>query len=212
MKMPAIALFACLTACTATTGLEVSGQAALGQIGHVGPTLDQARRDFLGGGGPLGGSFATIPVDYSQGGNLVGTLALVRSDVLTGNLHLQSRIYAEHSTVAARLPNGLGVFTDPMKAAMWANGVGAQVSLGRDLTLPGGQQAQLAAGLGVSRVQSRVHLQSALIDLRATTRITLPYASLTARYAPVKWPDLQADIRAYSTDQVELRLGLVQSW
>jgi hypothetical protein len=212
MKFPAAALIACLAACNATTGVQVSGQAALGQIGHVGPTLDQARRNFLGGGGPLGGSFATIPVDYSQGGNLVGTLALVRSDALTGNLHLRSRIYAEHSTVAVRLPNGLGVFTDPMKAAMWANGLGGDVSLGRDLTLPGGQQAQLAAGLGVSRVQSRVHLQSALIDLRATTRITLPYASLTARYAPVKGPDLQADIRAYSADQVELRLGLVQSW
>jgi hypothetical protein len=212
MKFPAAALIACLAACNATTGVQVSGQAALGQIGHVGPTLDQARRNFLGGGGPLGGSFATIPVDYSQGGNLVGTLALVRSDALTGNLQLQSRIYAEHSTVAVRLPNGLGVFTDPMKAAMWANGLGGDVSLGRDLTLPGGQQAQLAAGLGVSRVQSRVHLQSALIDLRATTRITLPYASLTARYAPVKGPDLQADIRAYSTDQVEVRLGLVQSW
>jgi hypothetical protein len=213
MKFPAAALIACLSACNATTGLEVSEQAALGQIGHVGPTLDQARRNFLGGGGgPLAGGFANILVDYSDGGSLAGTVALVRRDAMAGNLQVTSRLYAEHSTVMARLPDGLGVFTDPMKTAMWANGLGAEVAFGRSLTLPTGQQADLAAGLGLTHVQSKVHLQSALIDLRAVTRVTLPYLSLTARYAPVKGPDLRADIRAYSADQVEVRLGLVQSW
>lgn len=212
MKFPAVALAACLAACSPTTGLELSEQASLGQIGHVGPTLDQARRDFLGGGGPLGGSFSSVPVDYSDGGSLAGTVALVWSDALTANLHLTSRLYAEHSTVVARLPDGLGVFTDPMKTAIWANGLGAQLSLGRSQTLPGGQQTDLSAGLGLTRVHSRVHLQSALIDLRAETFVTLPYASLTGRYRPVKGPDLQADIRAYSADRVEVRLGLIQSW
>jgi hypothetical protein len=212
MKSPVLALIACLSACSDTTRLEVSEQAALGQIGHVATTLGQARRDFLGGGGPLGGSFSTIPVDYSGGGSLTGTVAVVRSDDLTSGLHLRSSLYAEHSTVRARLPDGLGVFTDPMQVAMWANGVGAELALGRSTTLPDGHKLTYAAGLGLTRVQSSVHLQSALIDLRATTLVTLPYASMSAQFAPVRGPDLHAGLRAFSADQVEVRLGLVQSW
>ena len=213
MKFPALALLVCLAACGDTTRLEVSQQAAMGQIGHVGTTLEQARRDFVGGsGGPFGGSLTDIPVDYSGGGSLVGTIAVVRSDNLTASLHLRSKLYAEHSTIRARLPDGLGVFTDPMQAAMWANGLGAEVTLARSLTWPGGQQTHVAAGLGLTRVTARVHLHSALIDLRSTTFAALPYASLSASYAPLKGPDLQADIRAFSADQVEFRLGLVQHW
>ena len=212
MKFPALALIVCLSACGDNTGFQVSEQAALGQIGPVGATLDRARRDFIGEGGPLGGSLTAIPVDYSDGGSFVGTLAVVRSDDLTENLRLASKVYAEHSTLRARLPDGLSVFTDPMQARIWANGLGAEVSLGRSLTWPGGRHADLAAGLGLSRISASVHLQSALIDLRSTTLVTLPYAVLSARYAPVKGPDLQADIRAFSLDRVEVRLGLVQSW
>ena len=213
MKSPVLALIVGLSACGDTTRLEVSEQVALGQIGPVGATLNQARRDFVGGGGgPFGGSLTDIPVDYSSGGSVVGTVAVVRSDDLMFDLHLGSKLFAEHGTVRARLSDGLGVFTDPMQVAMWANGVGAELSLGRMTTLSGGQIVDCSAGIGLTRVVSKVHLQSALLDLRATAAVTLPYATFTGRYRPVQGPDMLADIRVFSLGSIEARLGLVQSW
>jgi hypothetical protein len=211
MKVHIMALIAAVSACSAPPKLEVSGQAALGQIGYAGPVLDQAQRDFMGGGG-FPGFGGNEPVPY--GGAAAATLAVaaLRSDPLTPGLNLQSRAYAELGATTARLPQGLGVFTDPARVRMLATGLGADVMLERTRITPGGQRMTYAVGLGVTRTLAWVDVQSALIDRQSRVWLTQPYLSLATRTQRRSGLDLAADLRVFSGGGAELRLGVAQGW
>lgn len=213
MKTAALVLAGSLAACGDTTRFELSPQVALGQMGHVDNTLARARSDFLGEDpDPLLSGVSEVPVDYVGGGSLVTRIAIARADNLAPGVTLTSALFAEHSQIIARLPQGLGVFTDPMQVALWANAIGGEVAAGHARVYLGGQVVTYSAGLGLTRVMSRVHLTSALIDLRSATGATIPYATFSGRFAPIRGPDVLGNLRVFGPGEVEVRLGLVQSW
>lgn len=212
MRISAFALCFTLAACSdAAFRVEVGEQVAMGKVGYVGPVLARAESDFMGGAA-FGGIGSGGPVTYDGGMAGSVALAVVRDDAVGETLMLRSRVYVEHSEVHTRLPRGIGVLTDPMQVAIWADGAGGEVMLGRTVVLPRGGRFDLAAGLGLAQIAARVHLQSALIDRPSHKVVTLPYVLLTGRYAPRRGPSVAGEIRLYDLGQSEFRLGFVQGF
>jgi len=214
MRIPLLALVAVLAACTVEPArLQGSAQLAVGQIGYAAPVLDKARRDFLGpGGGFPGGTGGDVPVTSGGGGAALVGLMAVRSHPLTPDLTLQSGTYAELGATTARLPQGLGVFTDAARVRMWAAGLGGDVRVQRTVVTAAGRQLSYGLGLGLTRTMALVDIQSALIDRQSRVWLTQTYATMTLRYQPRRGPDLAADLRLFNTGDTELRLGLAQRW
>ena len=213
MKVHILALVAVVAACSADGArIEASGQAALGQIGYAGPVLDQAQRDFLGADGGFPGAGNDDPVPFRGGGGVTAALAVQRFRPLAPGFGLQTRAYADLGATTARLPQGLGVFTDPARVRMLAAGLAADVMLQQAHETPGGHRVTHAVGLGLTRTVAWVDIGSALIDRQSRVWLTQPYVSLTTRYQLRSGLDLGADARVFRGGGTELRLGVAQGW
>ena len=211
MRTWVLGVCAALAACSdGATRVELTEQVALGQIGYAGPVLARAANDFRGDTG-YGGIGAGAEV--ASTGGMAGSVAVaVRRDIPVGRMTLRTRAYLEHGEGRTSLPQGIGVLTDPMQVGLWADGLGAEVSLGRGLTLASGGRIDYALGLGLAHVAARVHLQSALIDRSSHVVLTLPYLLMSGRHAAPAWPAIAGEVRVYELGQAELRLGLVQEF
>lgn len=211
MIIRVLALVVVVAGCTdARPSLVVSGQVALGQIGYAGPVLDQARQDFIGSGGGFPG-LGDVPVPYGDAAAAAVVIAAQRSVSVAPGLTVQSRAYADLGATTARLPQGLGVFTDPARVAMMAAGLGAEIALQRAYVTPGGQRVIYGVGTGLTRTLAYVDIQSALIDRQSSVWLTQGYATLHSRYQIRSGVELAADLRLF-TAASEVRLGVARTW
>ena len=218
----------CLSACSGgELGLELSGQAAAGQVSYVGPTLAQARRDFFGdddgagsgpgsgageGGGAAGGFGLDEAVNLRAAPPSVTAVSVTQRGKLGQGWHLRSALTLAHDQALASLPEGLGVLTDPMQVEISAEAAAVQVTLGRRQDLSRLWSLDYAAGLGLQHVATKAHLQSALIDLRTRVNLTQPYAVVSGRLAHAAGFGLTGDVMVFQTGAAEYRLGLVQAF
>lgn len=218
MKIILLLCFLGLGACSGGGGrVEVSGSAGVGRLGYVAPVLTQAKADFLGGfdlGGGTGGVDADggFNIDYEGNPAVAIMVASVRERDLGSGSRLQLRAYGEYGQVAAFLPKGLVVLTDPLQIDIGALGVGGDVAVGRALRLPGGQRFDYAAGLGVERTAARVHLRSALIERWSRSFQTTPYLLALGQYLPLRGPTVAGELRVFDLGEAEVRLGVVQAF
>jgi hypothetical protein len=181
---------------------EVAGLAAAGSPGYAGPVLARAEADVLGGAG--GASLDAASALPGAAGTLA--VAVVHARRLDSQVVLEARAQVEESAARFGLPDGLGVFTDPMRVEIRAVGVGGEVGVRREVKVGSGRVG-LGVALGASRVAARVHVRSALIDRRSRVVLLLPHAAASARVPLPGGAAAVAEVRLYRTGAVELRLG-----
>lgn len=213
------------------TTVTLSTQAAGGQLAYGAPTLAAAKRAFFGPGSPddggAGGGGSGTGGTGGGGDDLLGPgdsvtlhgpppsvvqVTLTRTQPLGGDTVLRSSVMAGYQHLHGTLPDGFGVLTDPMDIRIWAQSLGAQVTLGRSVALTDNLRIDYDAGLGVTRLNAATHLQSALIDLRGSSHQVLPYAVAEARLSGQTGPTLSGSLWAFRPGAAELRLGLEQAF
>ena len=216
----ALAILAMSACSPGDTGIALQAQAAGGQLAYGAPTLAAAKRAFFGddagsGSGGGGGTELISPQDPVRLHGIPPTvtgLALTRVADLGHGIHLRSTATLGYQHLRGTLPQGFDVLTDPLQIEIWAQSLGAQMTLGQVQTLPYGLYLDYAAGLGVTRLQAATHLQSALIDLRGRSLQVLPYALAEARIAGRSGPALLGSVYVFPRQATELRLGLEQAF
>ena len=213
-----------LTACAPDqTRMAVQAQAAGGQLAYGAPTLAAAKRAFFGeddgsaGGGGTGGGGSdllspTDPVALHGLPPAAMALTLGRQDDLGHGMHLTSTILIGHQHLRGTLPDGFGVLTDPLQIEIWAQSLGVQMTLGQTRPLPYGLHIDYAAGLGLTRLQSATHLQSALLDVRGRALQVLPYGLAELRLAGRTGPAVLGSLYVFQGQATELRLGIEQAF
>ena len=222
MKPMLLVVLMALSGCSgAPLRLDLSAQAAGGQLSYGAPTLAAAKRVFFGTGSTSGGSGGDgggdllspqDPVTLHGLPPTVTQLTLSRQDDLGGGMVLRSSAMAGYQHLRGTLPQGFGVLTDPMQIEIWARSLGLQMTLGAARPLPLGLHLDYAAGLGVAQSGAATHLQSALIDLRGESRQILPYVLAEARLTGSTGPSILASLLVLRSGATEVRLGVAQSF
>ena len=210
MQLKLWLLLGALSGCSSGNAhFETREQVAVGQIGYAGPVLDQARRDFIGGAN-LGGISDAGEVTFATGIAVTISLARVQTNDLGRGLLLTTRIYGEHGELRSHLPEGLGVFTDPMRISITADTIGAEALYGKSLATRNGQVISYGVGAGIAQTLAQVTLNSTLIALKSHDSWAIPYVLVSGRYHPVRGPDFSADVHIFDIGRSEWRLGVTQ--
>lgn len=209
-----------LVACSGPAQVTVQAQAAGGQLAYGAPVLTAARRNFFAGddegqrdGGDSGSGVlgSQHPVDLQGLPPSATALALTGQHDLGGGIQLRTTATLGYQHLRGTLPQGLGILTDPLQIDVWAQTVGAQMTLGRASPLPYGLHVDYAAGLGVTRLQAATRLQSDLLDVRARSLQILPYMLAEGRVAGKTGPALLGSLYVFPA-ATELRFGLEQAF
>lgn len=168
----------------------VSVQAGQAVLLAAPAALDAAGAAFIGGGAGGGGGLPGL-----DGGLLTGAAGTVvqtrrsRSLGLAAGLHqplgpgpgggdlgLSARLHLGVSQAGWHLPQGLGLFVDPMDIRITARTLAPELRLHWDRPLAGGAaRLALSAGAGVLLADSRTRARSALVALDHRSRQRQPY-------------------------------------
>ena len=166
----------------------VSVQAGQAVLLAAPAALDAAGAAFIGGG--AGGGLPGLDGDLLTGG--AGTVVQTRrsrSIGLAAGLHqplgpgpgggtlgLSGRVTLGASQAGWHLPQGLGLFVDPMDLRITARTLAPELRLHWDRPLAGGSaRLGLSAGAGVLLADSRTRARSALVALDHRSRQRQPY-------------------------------------
>jgi hypothetical protein len=200
----------------------LSTQVAGGQLAYGAPTLAAAKRAFFGqddtaetGDGADGPGLDLLssddPVTLQGNPPSVTQLTVSQVDQVAG-VTVTTSLQAGYQHLDGTLPQGFGILTDPIQIEMWSQSLALQMMLGDSRQLPGGMTLSYAAGAGVAQVDAATHLQSALLDLRGRSRLTLPYTVVQGRLAGSGGASLQGDVVIFQSGAREVRLGVAQSF
>lgn len=219
MRIAIAALALALAGCAAGgPEVKLTGRAEGGGLAYVGPLLGQARQDFFGGTGPSpgtggggGGAFGVAePVRLAGFVPGAVSLGLTWEGGEAAGWHFRPGLALSRHVAHAELPQGLGIFTDPMDIDLVAHGVTGTLELQRDRVISPNWTAQYGAGIGLQRMFSHGHFQSALIDLKSDIAVTSPFAMIGAGLFNARGGGLEAEARYFGSDSAEYSLGLVQ--
>ncbi len=217
------ALLICLGLCACTQDqmrVDMSVGAMASRPGYLDPTLYQAKRDFFGPdgsdpgpiGGGSGGSLFAGAVTMRGAPPSVASIRVTRRDPVATGLDLQTQVALDRSAMHARLPDGIGVLTDPMDVDIQAQTLRVQVALSQHHTLPTGWGVEYGAGLGLQSMTARSYFSSALIDLHSQVQATQSYWLLMGEIRPPRGPSVTGSLLVYPSGADEIRLGLSQSF
>lgn len=193
-----VALVLVLAGCAGGPDLSVRGGAA-GLLAVPG-ALDAAGAAFVGPGVPGSGTGGLAGFDRSllRAGSatplrqtatrqveLGAVLRRPLGPVAGGALVLEGSVRLGLSQAAWHLPQGIGVFTDPMDIRVTSRTLTPELRLVHETPLAGAGKMgagalALFAGAGAVLTDSRVRARSALIALDVRHRETLPYLVLGA--------------------------------
>lgn len=212
-----------LSACAGgDTRFDLSTQAATGQLSYGAATLADAKDNFLGSGaggggdglgGADGGGLLDGAADLSLNGKPPTVTSLTASYVQdVGEITLTSGIQVGYHQLKGTLPEGFDVLTDPVDIALKARSVSAQITAGQRMSTGSDLQLDLSAGLGILQIEADTRLQSALLDVRGSSRQTLPYAVAQVRLSGKEGLGFVGDVIVFSGRTVEARLGLAQAF
>lgn len=217
----------------AAAELEVGLRA--GDPSYLQAGLDDAYAAFFAGQGEgslsLGGGGSSDDNDDSGGGLGAPTLSFDTGDVMIarqvgGDFYATLRqalppvgpLLWDASVTAAvgrrryRLPQGIGILTDPAVISFTAASLTGRVSASWMWQMPRDMQVKLSASLGAELAYIRTHIRSALIDRPAITRHLSPVTGLAAE---LRWrrpqgisPVVRASVDLGAGRQVGFALGL----
>jgi hypothetical protein len=215
-----LSVLLCLAACSDDhISLQLAEHAAAGQVSYVGPALRQAKRDFFGESGGAGGAAGggggfglEERVEVRGAPPTVTALSLTRRDDIGRGWDLRSSLTVAHAGIQARLPEGLGVLTDPMRVEIRAEAVQMELSVGRAQVLPAGWVLDYGAGLGLQQIAARADVRSALINLVSHTDLTQPYALVHGRVTSPQDIGLSAGLMLFKDGGPEYRVGIFQQF
>jgi hypothetical protein len=167
----------------------VSVQAGQAVLLAAPAALDAAGSAFVGGGGG-GGGLPGLDGDLLTGGagtpvqtrrsRSLGVAAGLHQPLGPGpgggDLGLSARVTLGVSQAGWHLPQGLGLFVDPMDIRITARTLAPELRLHWDRPLAGGAaRLGLSAGAGVLLADSRTRARSALVALDHRSRQRQPY-------------------------------------
>lgn len=206
----------------------LSDQATFGQVPYIVPVLDQAERNFFGGGGHgghgggfgLGGGGVVSGVDLGidETAEFLGLppsearLAIVFPREITPEWELRPALSLSRHDARVFLPQGLGVLTDPMTIDLSAESLTAEIGLVRRQRLSPVWTAEYGGALGIAQVSGRAHFTSALIDLRSAIDLSQPYIAANGRISHENGSGISGQILYYAPNSAEFRLGAFQEF
>ncbi len=186
--------------------LAVPGALDAAGAAFVGPGLPGAGAGGLAGfdrGLLRAGSATPLRQTASREVALGAVLRRPLGPVAGGTLTLEGSLRLGLSQAAWHLPQGVGVFGDPMDIRITSRTLTPELRLVHETPLAGAGGLAVFAGAGAVLADSRVRARSALIALEVRHRDTLPYLVLGAGV----WHPLPGQGRAGIEAQVTGRPG-----